>query len=101
TLPARVGDRVASHPGKPAAVRLGQFQAYVWRNVTERGTRKRITLYATGTDNGLVALACRGPAAAVSRCERSAGSLSVPGAVPADLSALDSWTRSLDRLMRR
>ncbi|MFL5866258.1 MAG: serine/threonine protein kinase [Thermoleophilaceae bacterium] len=101
TLPARVGARVARHPGDPGAVKLGDLQAYVWRDVAERGSGAKITLLAAGTDGGLVALACRGPAAAVTRCERSASSLALAGALPAELGELSAWTGRLDSTMRK
>ena len=101
TLPARVGARVARHPGEPGAVKLGDLQAYVWRDVAERGSGAKITLLAAGTDGGLVALACRGPAAAVTRCERSASSLALAGALPAELGELSAWTGRLDSTMRK
>jgi hypothetical protein len=97
TLPARVADRVARKPGKPGAVRLGDLEAYVWRDVVERGSRSRLTLFAAATDSGLVALACRGPADARARCERAAGSLTVQG-TPLPLADLDGWARRLDRI---
>ncbi len=105
TLPSRVAGRVARKPGRPEAVRLGDLQAYRWRGVEERGSGTPITLFAAGTDGGIVTLSCQGPAAAIARCENAAGSLAVPASVPAVLSDLGSWTTRIDgttsRLARR
>jgi hypothetical protein len=96
-----VGARVGRRPGKPAAVRLGDLQAYVWRNVEERGGKGPITLYAAGTDTGMAVLACRGQGAALARCNAAAGSLAVPEGLPAELGQLGAWSDRLDSVMTR
>jgi serine/threonine protein kinase len=101
TLPSRVAGRVGLRPGRPDAVELGDLQAYRWRGLTERGTRTRITLFAAGTEAGIVALACHGGVSAIEHCERAAGSLAVSASLPARLSALDTWDSRLDRVMSR
>jgi hypothetical protein len=101
TLPSRVGARVARSPGRPGAVRLGELQAYIWRNVEERGSGRRMTVFAAPTDGGLVALTCRGDASGRARCEKAAGSLTVPGGQPTSLADLDTWGRRLDDTVAR
>jgi serine/threonine-protein kinase len=93
TLPGRVASRIGTRAGRPEPVRLGELQADAWRT-------RRATLFAAGTDSGVVVVACRGPASARAGCERVAGSLAVPAAA-ASLAALNRWTARLDRTMRR
>jgi hypothetical protein len=100
-LPARLASRISARPPEPVAVRAGALEAYRWRSLPERGNHRLLTLFAAPTDDGLVSVACYGPASARAVCERAVGSLSVPGAATSPLAELDAWSERLDRTFAR
>ncbi len=88
-LPAAFVKSLGADPDTSDTVRLGDFQAYRYRNLDPGGFTPALTLYAVPTDKGVATVACTADAAQAAQflpeCERAASTLELDGAKPFDL----------------
>ena len=88
-LPAAFVRSLGDDPDRGDTVRLGELQAYRYRNLDPGGFDPALTIYAVPTDKGVATIACQADPAQAARflpeCERAASTLELEGAKPFDL----------------
>jgi predicted Ser/Thr protein kinase len=88
-LPAAFVKSLGSEPARTDTVRLGEYQAYRYRNLQPGGFAPALTLYAIPTDKGVATVACTADQAQAATflpdCERAASTIKLDGAKPFDL----------------
>ena len=88
-LPAAFVKTLGAEPERTDTVRLGDLQAYRYRNLDPGGFTPALTLYAVPTDKGVATVACTADQAQAAQflpaCERAASTLELEGAEPFDL----------------
>jgi hypothetical protein len=86
-------------------VRLGDYQAYRYRNLDPGGFNPALTLYAVPTDKGVATVACTADAAQAERflpeCERAASTIELEGAKPFDLGPGREYTERVNTTLER
>jgi hypothetical protein len=104
-LPADFVEQLEEPPGAPDRVRLGDFQAYRYTGLRPRGSDGPLTVYAVPTSAGVLAIACRPPAAGgetfMRDCERAATTLKSSGAEPVALGANERYAAAVTAAVRR
>ena len=107
-LPAAFVKSLGADPDRTDTVRLGELQAYRYRNLDPSNFNPALTLYAVPTDKGIATIACQADPAQAARflpeCERAASTLKLEGAKPFDLGPgrdyVERVNGTLDRLQR-
>ena len=88
-LPAAFVKSLGADPDRNDTVRLGDLQAYRYRNLDPGGFEPALTIYAVPTDKGVATIACQADPAQAARfmpeCERAASTLQLEGAKAFDL----------------
>ena len=88
-LPAGFVKTLGADPDRSDTVKLGDYQAYRYRNLDPGGFDPALTLYAVPTDKGVVDDRLQADAAQAAtflpECERAASTLQLEGAKPYDL----------------
>jgi hypothetical protein len=88
-LPAAFVKALGADPSRTDTVRLGDLQAYRYRNLDPSNFNPALTLYAVPTDKGVATIACQADPAQAAKflpeCERAASTLKLEGAKPFDL----------------
>ena len=105
-LPAAFVKALGADPERSDTVRLGELQAYRYRNLDPSNFNPALTLYAVPTDKGVATIACQADPAEAARflpeCERAASTLKLEGAKPFDLGPgreyVDEVNGTLDKL---
>ena len=105
-LPAAFVKALGADPNRTDTVRLGDLQAYRYRNLDPSNFNPALTLYAVPTDKGIATIACQADPATATRfmpeCERAASTLKLEGAQPYDLGPgreyVDTVNGTLDKL---
>jgi predicted Ser/Thr protein kinase len=88
--------RVSVGATPPDLVMLGKLQALRYTAVQVRGSRQRLTVYATPTNVGVAIIACPVvPVAFAGRCERTAETLELLGIRAGDVGPSDAYARSI------
>jgi hypothetical protein len=105
-LPAAFVKSLGADPNRNDTVRLGDLQAYRYRNLDPSNFNPSLTLYAVPTDKGIATIACQADPAQAAKflpeCERAASTLKLDGAKPFDLGPgrdyVDRVNGTLDKL---
>jgi hypothetical protein len=104
-LPAGFVKSLGADPDRTDTVRLGDLQAYRYRNLDPGGFNPALTLYAVPTDKGVATVACTAdPAQAATflpECERAASTLELEGAKPFDLGLGRDYVGRLNGTLER
>jgi hypothetical protein len=95
-LPAAFQKALGGTPPKPDAVKLGDLQAFRYRNVKPQGSQSPLTIYATPTSAGVATVVCSGTTPAFDQeCERVASTLTLTGAKAFDLGVPAAYASGL------
>jgi hypothetical protein len=104
-LPVAFQKALGGSPPKPDAVKLGQLQAYRYRDLKPKGSANQVTIYAAPTTAGVATVACSAPAAAAAtfanECERIASTLTLTGAKAYDLGVPKSYADGLNAALTK
>ena len=104
-LPAAFVKTLGTEPDRTDTVRLGDLQAYRYRNLDPGGFNPALTLYAVPTDKGVATVACIADQAQAAQflpeCERAASTLELEGAEPFDLGLGRDYVTRLNTTMER
>jgi hypothetical protein len=104
-LPAAFLRRLDDEPARDDAVRLGDLDAYRYRDLRPEGFDGRLTVYAAPTTEGVATVACSATAAAsgsfLPECEDVAGELKLIEGEAFALGADKDYLAKLDRSMQR
>ena len=104
-LPAAFVKSLGADPERTDTVRLGDLQAYRYRNLDPGGFNPALTLYAVPTDKGVATVACTADQAQAAQflpaCERAASTLELEGAKPFDLGLGRDYVKRLNGTLSR
>jgi len=104
-LPAAFVKSLGADPDRTDTVRLGDLQAYRYRNLDPGGFNPALTLYAVPTDKGVATIACTADQAQAAQflpeCERAASTLELEGAKPFDLGVGSAYATRLNTTLER
>ncbi len=104
-LPAAFLRRLGEEPPRDDAVRLGDLDAYRYRDLRPDGYDGRLTLYVAPTTAGVATVACSATAAGAEAflpdCEDVAGGLKLVQGEPFALGADTDYLAKLDKAMER
>ena len=102
-LPSGFLDRLRRAPATDDAVRLGELEAYRYRDLKPRGLPGSVTVYVVPTARDVATVACLTPRAkdSAAACERAAATLDLDGRSALDLSPRETYARTLDSTMER
>ena len=104
-LPAAFVKTLGAEPNRNDTVRLGDYQAYRYRNLDPGGFNPALTLYAVPTDKGVATVACTADQAQAAQflpeCERAASTLELQGAKPYELGPGREYTQQLNTTLER
>jgi hypothetical protein len=96
-LPAPFQKALGGNPPKPDAVKLGDLQAYRYRDVKPQGSGNAYTIYAAPTTAGVATIACSGQSASFQQeCERVASTLTLTGAKSYPLGVPPDYAQGLN-----
>jgi serine/threonine protein kinase len=102
-LPDALLDRLDGRRPNAQVVRLGDLDAYRYRDLRPRGLDGRLTAFAVPTADGASLVACTVPASGggsfLETCERSAATLRLPGKDPIRLSTSRAYAGTLRTTM--
>jgi hypothetical protein len=88
-LPADFVKSLPSAPSRTDTVKLGDYQAYRYKDLRPSGFATALTVYAIPTDKGVATIACTADQAQspqfLQECERAASTIKLAGAKPFDL----------------
>jgi hypothetical protein len=88
-LPAAFVKSLGAEPGRNDTVKLGDYQAYRYRNVDPGGFTPALTIYTIPTDKGVATVACSADQAQAAQflpeCEKAASTIKLAGAKPFSL----------------
>jgi hypothetical protein len=95
-LPVSFQKALGGSPPKPDAVKLGDLQAFRYRNVKPQGAQDPLTIYAAPTNAGVATVVCSGKSPSFEQqCERVASTLTLTGAKPYDLGVPAAYANGL------
>ena len=104
-LPAAFVKTLGSEPSRTDTVRLGDYQAYRYRNLDPGGFNPALTIYTVPTDKGVATVACTADAAQAAQfmpeCERAASTLELEGAEPFELGAGREYVERVNGTIER
>jgi hypothetical protein len=104
-LPAAFLRRLGDEPSRDDAVRLGDLDAYRYRDLRPRGFDGRLTVYVAPTTAGVATVACSSTAAAAPTflpdCENVAGGLKLVDGEAFALGPDKDYLAKLDKAMSR
>jgi Protein kinase domain len=104
-LPAALLDRLGDEPPRNDAVRLGDLDAYRYRNLRPEGFDGRVTVYAAPTTAGVATVACTAPSAEATAflpdCENVADGLKLVSGEKFALGADKDYLARLDETFAR
>jgi hypothetical protein len=99
-LPAGFVDALGADPDRTDTVKLGDYQAYRYKNLDPGGFEPQLTLYVVPTDKGVVTIACEADAAQAAtflpECEKAASTLTLDGAEPYELGPGKEYVTTLN-----
>jgi hypothetical protein len=88
-LPAAFVKSLGAAPNRTDAVKLGDYQAYRYRNLDPGGFTPALTIYTIPTDKGVATVACTADQAQAAQflpeCEKAASTIKLAGAKPFNL----------------
>ncbi len=98
-LPSPFLATLKTPPDRGDAVRLGSLQAFRYANLRPAGAAGPVTVYAAPTTEGVVTVACAGPAGAPDaffrECERVAGTLELTSGKPLALGPRNAYGKAV------
>ena len=104
-LPAAFVKSLGADPDRSDTVRLGDLQAYRYRNLDPGGFNPALTIYAVPTDKGVATVACTAEQAQAAQflpeCERAASTLEIEGAKPFELGVGRDYTERVNTTLER
>ena len=104
-LPAAFVKTLGAEPDRTDTVRLGDYQAYRYRNLDPGGFNPALTIYAVPTDKGVATVACTADQAQAAQflpeCERAASTLELEGAKPFELGPGRAYTERVNSTLER
>jgi hypothetical protein len=104
-LPSAFLDRLGGAPPRTDAVKLGDLEAYRYRNLRPDGFDGRLTLYVVPTTRGVLTVACTAGAGDAGKflpvCEQVAGGVALIGGDPFPLGADEKYLSKLDDAISR
>lgn len=100
-LPAALLQRLGKPPATNDAVKLGDYEAFRYRDLQPEGLRGRTTVYVVPTDRGVATIACvaggaANTGAALASCESIATTLELRDAKPLPLGPSQAYADSLN-----
>jgi Protein kinase domain len=102
-MPSGLLAELAHPPASPAAVRLGDVDAYRYSDLSVRGLPATLTLYVVPSTAGVATVACLGGSAATSaytqECAQIAATLRLSGASAFALTASPQYAGALSRAL--
>jgi hypothetical protein len=94
-LPASFVKELSSAPKPTDGVKLGDLEAYRYKNLKPKGFSQNLTVYAAPTTNGVATIACAAPAAKAAGflpdCESVAATTKLKSGKPYQLGADDDY----------
>jgi hypothetical protein len=104
-LPAAFVKSLGADPSRTDTVRLGDLQAYRYRNLDPSNFSPALTLYVVPTDKGVATIACEADpaqaAAFLPECERAASTLKLEGAKPFELGPGRQYVEAVNSTIER
>jgi hypothetical protein len=104
-LPAAFVKTLGAEPGRNDTVKLGDYQAYRYRNLDPGGFTPALTIYTVPTDKGVATVACTADQAQAAQflaeCERAASTLKLDGAKPFELGPGAEYVKVLNDTIGR
>jgi hypothetical protein len=104
-LPPAFVKTLGAEPDRKDTVRLGDYQAYRYRDLDPGGFNPALTVYAVPTDKGVATVACTADQAQAARflpaCERAASTLELEGAKPFELGPGREYVERVNQTLGR
>ena len=105
-LPSDFLQRLSRRPAQDDAVKLGELEAYRYKDLAPRGFDRSLTVYTAPTQQGVATIACAAPnvraSAFLAECEGVAATAKLTSGTPlplgVNLDYLDAVDRTVDRL---
>jgi predicted Ser/Thr protein kinase len=99
-LPAPFVKSLGAQPGRGDTVKLGDYQAYRYRNVDPGGFTPALTIYTIPTDKGVATVACTADQAQAAQflpeCEKAASTIKLAGAKPFNLGPGSEYVKQVN-----
>ncbi|MEA2479772.1 MAG: hypothetical protein QOJ07_1694 [Thermoleophilaceae bacterium] len=104
-LPPGFIKSLGAQPNRDDTVKLGDLEAYRYRNIDPGGFTPAVTIYAVPTDKGVATVACEADAAQAAQfmpdCERVASTLQLEGAKAFPLGLGKDYTNLLNGTLKK
>jgi hypothetical protein len=99
-LPAAFVKSLGAEPDRTDTVKLGDYQAYRYRNLDPGGFTPALTIYTIPTDKGVATVACTADqtqaAQFLPECERAASTIKLDGAKPFNLGPSGEYVKQVN-----
>jgi hypothetical protein len=104
-LPAAFVKTLGAEPDRSDTVKLGDYQAFRYRNLDPGGFNPALTIYTIPTDKGVATIACTADQAQAAQflpaCEKAASTIKLDGAKPFDLGPGSEYVKQLNTTIER